>query len=101
MRPATWAFLALLSVSSANAQTPSRAQLILTILGGAVTGHSLWDVPIQPVTVLDASGVPTGVNDTVHLAREVTSSVVVGASATYFFSPHYGVHAEISYLGLP
>jgi hypothetical protein len=101
MKPAACAFLLLLSVSSAVAQTPSRAQLILTILGGAVSGHSLWDVPIQPVAVLDPSGQPTGVNDTVHLTREVTSSIVVGASATYFFSPHYGIHAEISYLGLP
>ncbi|HEV2672098.1 MAG TPA: hypothetical protein VGU74_13470 [Gemmatimonadales bacterium] len=101
MKPAACAFLLLLSVSSASAQTPSRAQLVFTILAGAVTGHSLWDVPIQPVAVLDASGQPTGVNDTVHLQREVTSSIVVGASATYFFSPHYGMHAEISYLGLP
>lgn len=101
MRPATCALIALLSVSSATAQSPSRAQLALTILGGAVTGHSLWDVPIQPVAVLDSNGVPTAVNDTVHLRREVTSSIVVGAAATYFFSPHFGMHAEISYMGLP
>jgi hypothetical protein len=95
------AFVALLAVSGASAQTPSRSQLVLTILGGAVSGHSLWDVPIQPVFVLDAASDTTGVNDTLHLTREVTSSIVVGASATYFLSPHFGMHAEISYLGLP
>jgi hypothetical protein len=101
MKPAAFAFIAGLAVSSVSAQTPSRAELVLTILGGAVGGHSLWDVPIQPVAVLNTSGQPTGVNDTVHLTREVTSSIVVGASATYFLSPHFGMHAEISYLGFP
>ena len=101
MRPALFGLLVLFSGPVASAQTPSRAQLVLTILGGAVTGHSLWEVPIQPVAVLDSSLVPTGVNDTVHLRREVTSSIVVGAAATYFLSPHFGMHAEISYLGLP
>ena len=102
MRLAPCALFVLVSVSTASAQTPSRAQLVLTILGGAVTGHSLWDVPIQPVAIIeDSTGLPTGVNDTVHLTREVTSSIVVGASGTYFLSPHFGLHAEISYIGLP
>jgi hypothetical protein len=101
MKLAPFAIVALIAASGASAQTPSRAQLVLTILGGAVSGHSLWDVPIQPVLVLNSSGQPTGVNDTVHLTREVTSSVVLGASATYFLSPHFGMHAEISYLGMP
>lgn len=101
MRLAASVLFAVTCASSAMAQTPSRAQLVLTILGGAVTGHSLWDVPIQPVAVLDDARQPTVVNDTVHLSRDVTSSIVAGASATYFFSPHVGVHAEISYLGLP
>ena len=101
MRLAPCALFVLVSVSTASAQTPSRAQLVLTILGGAVTGHSLWDVPVQAVSVLDSSLTPTGVNDTVHLGRDVTSSIIVGAAGTYFLSPHFGLHAEISYLGLP
>src|SRR6185503_17761629 len=100
MKLAPFAIVALIAVSGVSAQTPSRAQLVLTILGGAVTGHSLWDVPIQPVAIIDDStGLPTGVNDTVQLTREVTSSIVVGASGTYFLSPHFGLHAEISYMG--
>ena len=102
MKPGVCALVLLLGVSSAAAQTPSRSQLVLTILGGAVSGHALWDVPIQPVEIIDdQTGLPTGVRDTVSLRREVTSSIVVGASATYFLSPHFGLHAEISYLGLP
>ena len=96
MRIATFVFLALAGVSSVAAQTQSRAQIELTILGGAVSGHSLWQVGKQPVAVGSS-----GESDTLALGREVTSSIVIGAGATYFVSPHLGVHAEISYIGLP
>jgi hypothetical protein len=89
--------LLLAGVSTAIAQTPSHSQLVLTILGGAVGGHPLWSVPNQALAV---PGVP-GEFDTLRLSREITSSIVIGASATYFISPQLGVHAEISYLGLP
>ena len=95
MKPAACAFALLLCVSGVAAQTPSRAQLVLTILGGGISGHSLWDVSKQAVAV------DTIQNDTLHLRRDVSSSVVLGASATYFFSPQFGMHAEISYMGLP
>jgi hypothetical protein len=98
MKPVTCVLLVFLSVSTASAQTPSRAELVLTILGGVVSGHSLWDVGKQPVTVVGSS--PTAW-DTLHVIREISSSAVIGASATYFFSPHVGMHAEISYMGLP
>lgn len=97
MRLATCALLLLTGISTATAQTPSGSQLVLTILGGAVGGHSLWTVPKQPLLSL----VDSGQFDTLRLSREITSSIVVGASATYFLSAHVGVHAEISYLGLP
>ncbi|HWC73431.1 MAG TPA: hypothetical protein VG454_05795 [Gemmatimonadales bacterium] len=97
MRLAPYALLLLISVPTARAQTPSRSQLALTILGGAISGHSLWEVERQPVAV---PGV-TGDYDTLHVVRAISSSVVVGAAATYFFSPHVGMHAEISYMGLP
>lgn len=97
MRLATCAALLLTCVSTAAAQTPSRSQLVLTILGGAVGGHRLWDVSKQPLQSLG----DTAQFDTLRLSREITSSIVIGASATYFLSPTFGVHAEISYLGLP
>lgn len=97
MRLAMCAALLLAGVSAAAAQTPSRSQLVLTILGGAVGGHRLWDVPKQAFAV---PGAP-GEFDTVRVSREITSSIVIGASATYFVNSTLGVHAEISYLGLP
>src|SRR5258706_9840231 len=80
----------------AAAQTGSEANLVFTIFGGTVTGHSLWTVGKQPLTVLGTSKY-----DTLDLSRSVTSSMVLGLAATYFVSPHMGVHLELSYLGLP
>ncbi|HKA57881.1 MAG TPA: hypothetical protein VKD28_04645 [Gemmatimonadales bacterium] len=94
MKSAACVSFLVLWVSGVSAQTPSRAQLVLTILGGGISGHSLWEVRNQPVT----AGAEF---DTLHLRRDVSSSVVLGASATYFFSSHFGMHAEISYMGLP
>lgn len=81
----------------AAAQTGSENNLVLTILGGAVTGHTLWTVGKQPLTVL---GDPSRY-DTLRLSRQVGSSLILGATATYFPWPHVGFHAEVSYLGLP
>jgi hypothetical protein len=81
----------------AAAQTGSESNLVLTIFGGSVTGHSLWTVGKQTLTVL---GDPSKY-DTIYLSRSVNSSIVLGAAATYFVSPHLGVHLEMSYLGLP
>jgi hypothetical protein len=83
-------------VSPAVAQTGSENNLVFTIFGGAVTGHQLWTVEKQPITRLG-----TTEYDTLRLSRAVTSSVVLGATATYFLSSHVGLHAEISYMGLP
>ena len=89
----------LLSVTSAAAQRGSQPTLVLTILGGAITGHALWRVDKQPLCV--GSGSCTSQYDTLRLSRSVNSSLVLGAAGTYFLSPHVGVHVEISYMGLP
>jgi len=98
MRSFSLAMLALTCVLAvpAAAQTGSESNLVLTIFGGTVTGHELWTVGKQPLTVLG-----TTKYDTLDLSRSVTSSLVLGVAATYFFSPHVGVHLELSYLGLP
>lgn len=83
----------------AAAQTGSESNLVLTILGGAVTGHALWAVDKQPLCVGAASC--SGQYDTLRLTRSVGSSIVLGVSGTYFPSPHVGLHFEISYMGLP
>jgi hypothetical protein len=89
--------LALAVMGPAAAQTGSQSNLVLTIFGGTVFGHSLWTVDRQPISVLDASGR----YDTLRLSRTINSSLVLGASATYFPSRHLGLHAEVSYMGLP
>lgn len=84
---------------TAAAQSGSQPNLVLTILGGVVTGHSLWSVAKQPLCVGTSSC--TGQYDTLRLGRSIGSSLVLGAAGTYFVSPHVGLHAEISYFGLP
>ena len=98
MRPFSFVSLALACVvsSPATAQTGSESNLVLTIFGGTVTGHTLWAVAKQPLTVLG-----TTQYDTLTLSRSIGSSLVVGLAGTYFLSPHVGLHGEVSYLGLP
>ncbi len=97
MRPFSFVPLALAAaVGTAAAQTGPEANLVLTIFGGTVTGHELWTVAKQPFTVLN-----TTTYDTLELSRSIVSSLVLGVAGTYFISPHVGLHAELSYLGLP
>jgi hypothetical protein len=85
--------------SPAAAQHGSEANVVLTILGGVISGHSLWTVERQPLCVGTATC--SGQYDTLRLSRAINSSLVLGASGTYFPSDHVGFHAEISYVGLP
>jgi hypothetical protein len=89
-------------VAPAAAQTGSQNNLVLTILGGAVTGHDLWAVDKQLLCVIPSGGGPCSSNyDTLRLSRSVGSSLALGVAATYYPWPHVGFHAELSYLGLP
>ena len=88
-------------VAPTVAQTGSENNLVLTIFAGTGTGHSLWGVGKQPLCVFDAGNQCTSQYDTLGLSRTVNSTLVLGAAATYFLSPHVGVHIEMSYLGLP
>jgi hypothetical protein len=103
MRSFSFAALALAGLLAvpdhAVAQEGQEASLVLTILGGTVTGHSLWTVEKQPLCV--GAAACSGVYDTLRLSRSITSATVFGAAATFFPSRHLGLHAEISYLGLP
>jgi hypothetical protein len=87
--------------AAAAAQTGQESNLVLTVFAGTVTGHSLWAVGKQPLCVLDSLNQCTSQYDTLGLSRSVGSSLVLGATATYFISPHVGLHLEMSYLGLP
>lgn len=91
-----------LLATAAAAQTPSEAHLILTIFGGVSTGNDLWSIARQPVCVLNTSDDNCSpAFDTLRLTRATTSSIVAGASATYFPGPHIGYTLEVFYLGLP
>jgi len=83
------------------AQTGSQPSLVLTIFAGAATGHSLWSIPRQPYCVLGPTCTATAPHDTLRLSRDVGSTLVAGAGATYFRSPHLGFTFEVFYLGIP
>jgi len=94
--------LTCLLLSPAAAQSGSQSNLVLTILGGVVTGHDLWTIDKQPLCVIPSGGGACSSNDdTLRLARAISSSLTLGVAGTYFPSPHVGVHAELSYFGLP
>src|SRR5437867_4204109 len=84
------------------AQTGPQPNLVLTLFGGAVSGHFLWGIDRQPLCVLQGSGGVfscTSLYDTLTLSRKVSASIVAGASGSYFKSAHVGVQGEIYYLG--
>jgi hypothetical protein len=101
MKPFSSAMLVLcLAAPAAAAQTGSQPSLVLTIFGGVASGNGLWDISQQPLCLPDpnCSGSP---HDTLRLTRDVSSSLLVGAGATYFKGPHLGFTLEVFYLGLP
>jgi len=87
--------------SVAPAQTGPEPTLILTLFGGATTGHTLWHTPRQPLCVFAANLQCSSQYDTLELTRDINPSIVFGASGVYFRSPHVGIEAEILFLGLP
>jgi hypothetical protein len=101
MRPFASVLLALFIAAPAGAaQTGSQPSLVLTIFAGAATGNSLWNIPSQPFCVLAGTSC-SALIDTLRLTRDVTSSLLAGAGATYFQSPHLGFTLEVFYLGVP
>ena len=103
MRSFSLVLLALAAPLSAQESRPTGEQpnLVLSIVGGTVTGHSLSAIGKQQVCLLNPGGSCSGNYDTLRLSRTIGSSIALGASATYFPWPHVGFHAELSYLGLP
>lgn len=81
--------------STAAAQTGSQATLVITIAGGVHTGHSLYEIPKQPVLIAP------GTHDTLRLVRSIGSGLMLGFSGTYFPSGLVGLHGEISFIDLP
>jgi len=89
-----------LAAPAAAAQTGSQPSLVLTIFAGAATGDSLWSIPRQPYC-LPTSCTAIDPRDTLRLSRDVGSTLLAGAGATYYQSPHLGFTLEVFYLGIP
>jgi len=85
----------------AAAQRGSEPNLVLTLFGGVVTGGSLWAIGRQPVCLVPAGSPSCSSYDTLRLARDVSSSINIGAAVSYFPVPTFGLHGEMAYLGLP
>jgi hypothetical protein len=75
-------------------QSRGEPNLILTIYGGASSGHALWDIPRQTLLYHSSSSNPP---DTVALSRRVNSSIVAGVVATLFQSTHFGSSLEVAF----
>ncbi len=91
----------LLLCRPAVAQTGQEPTLILTLFGGASRGHRLWHIDRQPLCTLNTCNNATPDYDTLELTRDISTGIVLGASGTYFRSPHVGIEAELYYLTLP
>jgi hypothetical protein len=101
MRILLFATLLLAAPSPGAAQTGPEPNLILTLFGGATAGHSLWKVSRQPLCLYAANYSCSSLYDTLELTRNISASLVLGASGVYFKGPHLGIEGEIFYLGLP
>jgi len=108
MRPLSFVPLLVVLASpprAVTAQTLGQTNLVLTLFGGAVAGHSLWSIDRQPLCVLAtvSPGLFTCTNqyDTVRVTRDISPSLILGITGTYFKNPHVGFQGEFYFLGLP
>jgi len=108
-RPVSVLFALALVPAALSAQTGDHTNLVLSIFGGVSAGHSLWSLAKQPICVLQGaapnySGCQLNssgdVADTFALARDVSSSLLLGAGVTIFPNPYIGFQGQIYYLGL-
>lgn len=95
------AFAAAVLPARAGAQTQSQANLIITVAAGVVTGGDLWTIARQPYCPVFAGGGCASPYDTLRLSRATSSSLMLGASVTYFPGPIVGFQGEMTYLGFP
>jgi hypothetical protein len=86
---------------AATAQTNSQPSLVLTIYAGAASGASLWNIARQPLCLLNSGCSSSDPHDTLRLTRDLGSSLLAGAGATYYPNRHVGLTLEVFYLGMP
>jgi hypothetical protein len=78
----------------ATAQTGERPLLVIAMTGGFLTGGTLWQLDRQ------LAAVGSGEIDSLALGRVFRTGFLAGVGATLFRSPHFGLAAEVAYLGL-
>lgn len=101
MKPALSVPLALgLLFAPAAAQTPSRPNLVLSIVGGVATGTTLWTINRQPLDVLCTPSQSCGI-DTLRLVRDLSPGVIAGVTATYFRNPSVGFTLDVFFVEFP
>jgi len=79
-----------------SAQTNPDPRLMFSIFGGVAWHGDLWHIPEQPYLTL----LPQQQWDTLKLRRRLTTGPVVGVNGTFYSSSHWGLAAEIVYVGL-
>ena len=82
----------------APAQSPERPLLVLSMGAGYVTGGSIWRLDRQYALVFPP--VTSGEVDSVALGRLFRPGFEAGLGVTLFRSPHIGLSAEFSFLGI-
>ena len=68
-------------------QTGDEPRLVFSLTGGYATGHDLWQVPAQSLTL-------DGQTDIFALERELTGTWTAGLGAMYFPGGHLGFVGE-------
>lgn len=91
------ALAAPLAAGSLAAQQGSQSTLVLSFGLGVHTGHSLWTIPSQPLSLLNSS---PPIYDSLRLVRNISAGIVATFAGTYFPARHIGVNGSVTYLDM-
>ncbi len=69
---------------------------MFSIFGGVASHGDLWHIPKQQYLTL----LPQPLYDTLSLSRRLTTGPVIGLNATFYGTSHWGLSAEVVYVGL-
>lgn len=82
---------------SLAAQQGAQSSLVLSIGLGVHTGHGLWTIPSQPLSVINSNPL---VYDSLRLVRKISPGVTATVSGTLFPSSHVGVNGSVTFLDM-
>jgi hypothetical protein len=90
------ALASVLAADRASAQSRDRPLLVISMTAGFLTGGELWRLDRQ----LAAVGGGSSDIDSLALGRYFRTGFLAGVGATLFRSPHLGITADVTFLGL-